>query len=351
MESGMKKIISAVVASAFLLGSGDFLKTQNQNSGSLIFVKKASKPPLIDGILSDGEWDGTEIAQGDWKLFYPSFGDSLGQETFAFATYDDSALYFALRCFDTESAKIKTYISKRDEGTDGDWIGVLLDSLNTRESCYALYSNPSGVQGDMVRFSNDTAEEADWVWDCAGQVTKEGYVIEIEIPLTTIRYKGGSETRMGLSLRRALSRLGTCANWPEQPPGKGPLMVMATLVYSNLPEQRTRKILPSLTYARDQDRATSASWAPADSKADFGLNLKCGISSSLTLDGTYNPDFSQVESDAFQVEVNQRFPVYYEERRPFFMEGRNIFKMPLSGSYYLPGRINRNHDGTPPRRA
>jgi hypothetical protein len=162
----------------------------------------------------------------------------------------------------------------------------------------------------------------------------------MRIPLESIRYRGGAATRMGIGFRRNIKWTGLCANWPDQPAGKGPLVVMATLVYRDLPEQRTRELLPSLTYSHNRDRTDVESWAEAEAKADLGLNIKYGLTSSVTLDATLNPDFSQVESDAFQVEVNQRYPIFYEEMRPFFSEGANMFKMPLAAAYNLPARIN-----------
>lgn len=306
----------------------------------VFYVKKVSVPPEIDGLLGEEEWKGAEIIDGDWTVFSPAFGAKLGQRTIAYAAYDDDALYFALCCFDTEPNKIKTYIGKRDDCYNGDWFAVLLDTFNTKQSCYGHYGNPSGCQGDMIRYRTDTADDVDWVWELAGRVNEEGYFVEMRIPLTSIRYRGGKEARMGVGFRRAIKRLGVCANWPDQPPGKGPLLVMATLVYRDLPVRRTFELMPAVTYSNNRDRASSETWAPVDHQADIGLNIKYGLTSTITLDATFNPDFSQVESDEFQVEVNQRYPIFYKEKRPFFMEGVDIFKMPITGSYYVPSRLN-----------
>jgi hypothetical protein len=295
-------------------------------------VKKLDAPPRIDGVLEDEAWKGAELDTGEWLDEYPVYGVVMKQKTIVYAAYDDEALYFAFRCLDTEADKITTNLSRRDDVNNCDWFGVILDSINTRQTSFAHYLNPSGVQADMIRFATDDADVGvDWVWQSGASIDAGGYSLEMRIPLESIRYKGGKETRMGVCFRRAVYRNDEYATWPNKPPGKGLFTIMATLVYRDLHEQHTRELLPSLTYARNSERTNSDAWAVTDNKADVGLSLKYGITSALTLDASFNPDFSQVESDEFQVEVNQRFPIFRTEKRPFFMEGTGIFLMPLSG--------------------
>src|SRR2546426_11292544 len=115
------------------------------------------------------------------------------------------------------------------------------------------------------------------------------------------------------------------------PPGQWVFNRHAHLVFNNLSQPRLIEVLPSVTYGISQTRAAPNQWNDAVHKADVGLSGKFGITSNITLDGTINPDFSQVESDAFQVEVNQRFPIFYSEKRPFFMEGMGLFNLAGSG--------------------
>jgi hypothetical protein len=184
------------------------------------------------------------------------------------------------------------------------------------------------MQADILT-NNASGEnvDPDWVWDSAGRLTDTGYEVELRIPLESIRFKGGARVEMGVVFWRRVSRSGVSVAWPDLPPGKSVFERVATLVFADLVEQKTRETIPSFTYAVNQERATPQSYAPADHSPDVGISAKYGITSSVTVEGTVNPDFSQVESDAFQVTVNQRYPVFYSEKRPFFMEGSGIFSL------------------------
>ena len=151
--------------------------------------------------------------------------------------------------------------------------------------------------------------------------------MEVRIPLESIRFKGGDRVEMGVVFWRRVSRLGVSVSWPDLPPGKSVFERDATLVFADLRERTAREAIPSFTYAVDQERATPQGYAAAERSPDIGVTAKYGITSSVTVEGTVNPDFSQVESDAFQVTVNQRYPVFYTEKRPFFMEGSGIFSL------------------------
>jgi hypothetical protein len=151
------------------------------------------------------------------------------------------------------------------------------------------------------------------------------------IPLQSLRFSSGRDVRMGVLFFRKISRIGFSYSSPQIPSGQWVFDSHATLRFSDLTQPRLVEVLPSATYGVSQDRASAARWNAADGTANVGLSGKFGITSNMTLDGTVNPDFSQVESDAFQVEVNQRFPVFYSEKRPFFMEGMGLFNIAGTG--------------------
>src|SRR5437016_3040744 len=173
--------------------------------------------------------------------------------------------------------------------------------------------------------------EADLLWDSVGRVTDDGYVVEIRLPLQTIRVSGGDQVRMGILFFRKISRTGVSYSWPEIPPGEWVFENHAHLIFDNLKQPQLIEVLPSITYGISQTRASPDRWNPVVNKADVGVSAKYGITSNITLDATINPDFSQVESDAFQVQVNQRFPIFYSEKRPFFMEGMGLFNIAGTG--------------------
>jgi hypothetical protein len=288
---------------------------------------QVSRPPVIDGSLDDEAWAGAPLPTGQWRSYNPLYGDQIPQLTTVWAAYDKEALYFAFRCDDPDPSGIKTSITRRDNIWADDWVGLSLDALGTGQTSYHLMVNPSGIQLDMINtISGNEDTSPDWVWQSAGRVTDKGYVVEIKLPLQTIRFKGGPRVQMGVLFWRRVSRIGVSVAWPALEAGKWVFETHAPLVYKDLAAVPTREMIPSATYSRNQERRTPSEW-DVDGTGDLGLSAKWGLTSTVTLDATVNPDFSQVESDAFQVEVNQRFPVYFPEKRPFFMEGAGLFNL------------------------
>ena len=266
-----------------------------------------------------------------WVSYQPVRGDKMPENfrTEVRIGYDDRNVYFAFHCFDNEPAKIRTNVSRRDSSFNDDWIAMSLDSAGTGQSAYHLFSNPSGSQMDAINTSASGEQfDADVVWYSVAKTTSDGYVVEIQVPLQTLRFKGGDTVRMGLVFFRKVSRTGVSYAWPEMLPGQWVFDRPSHIIFSNLKPRRLVEVLPSVTYGVRQERdSSSPKWGDADNDTHVGASGKFGITSGVTLDATVNPDFSQVESDAFQIKVNQRFPIFFSEKRPFFMEGMGLFNI------------------------
>lgn len=296
--------------------------------------------PRIDGELDDEAWQVPPLNK-DFITYNPRYGDILPQKTLVWSAYDSEALYFAFRCLDEEPNRIKTSLTRRDGMFSDDWVGLKLDALGTRQTSYDLFCNPDGIQGDILTSAvsgEDTAP--DFVWDSAGRLTEEGYQIEIRIPLRSIRFKCRDITRMRVLFWRRISRLGLSGSWPAIDPGKGIFNVTASADYRGLKAPLNLEILPSAIAGRDSRLVSPGTWSGADVFQDLGIGLKYGISSSVTADLTLNPDFSQVESDTFQVEINRRYPNFYTEKRPFFMEGSDIFSFFVAPYGYISSSVH-----------
>jgi len=324
----MKTIAATLVTCVLAFASSAFAQTAD------ITIERASAPPKIDGVLDDEVWAkvaALPVAPGDWVSYQPVRGDKMADiyRTEARVAYDDRNIYFAFHCFDNEPDKIRTTVSRRDSSFNDDWIAMSLDSAGTGQSAYHLFSNPSGSQMDAVNTSASGEQfDADVVWYSVGKTTSDGYVVEISVPLQTLRFKGGDQVRMGLLFFRKVSRIGVSYSWPEMLPGQWVFDRPAHIVFNNLKPRRLVELLPSVTYGVNQSRDLAASgWDAADNNTNVGGSGKLGITSGITLDGTINPDFSQVESDQFQIAVNQRYPLFFSEKRPFFMEGMGLFNV------------------------
>jgi hypothetical protein len=315
-----------------LVASGSAQASPNTPSRPEIVPVRVTLPPAIDGVLDDDAWTGAALSLSEWLTYNPMNGDHIPQTTEVRAAYDDRNIYFAFHCVDPEPAKVRSTLSRRDNMWNDDWVGLSLDSVGNGQSSYDLFVNPQGVQNDILTTPSAGENTApDFVWMSAGRRTSTGYDIEMRLPLTSFRFKAGSEVRMGVLFWRRVSRLGTSVSWPEVPAGKSFLERHALMRLQNLKQPLTLEVIPSATWSVRQTRDTPDKFGSVDSDPDAGISAKYGITSEITVEGTVNPDFSQVESDAFQVEVNQRFPVFYPEKRPFFMEGMGTFELAGAG--------------------
>jgi len=242
-------------------------------------------------------------------------------------TYDRDNIYFAARCLDSMPSKIKASMTKRDNMYGDDWVAVALDTFNDQQSAYTFLVNAFGVQGDgMINSNGDLDESHDMVWYSKGEINEKGYTVEMRIPLRSIRYRAGKNVTMRLWLVRSINRTSEQLSFPELSPSGGtPMMQAQEITLSGIKYKRVTEILPAFTHSRDHLQQ-NGSLSPDSKESDFSFTGKLGLTPQMTLDATYNPDFSQVESDAGQVDVNLRYELYYSEKRPFFLEGKELFE-------------------------
>lgn len=299
---------------------------------SPIVLRVVETPPKIDGKLDSGEWPAEPLPVGEWLSYNPLHGERLPHKTTVWAGYDKRYLYFAFRCSDPEPSKIKTTIARRDNMWNDDWVGLSLDAMGNGQTTYDMFVNPSGVQGDILTSSaKGESSSVDWVWESAATRTPDGYTVEIRVPVQSIRFKSGADVPMRVLFWRRISRLGMSMSWPDLPPGKSVFERQTTMMVHDLAWPGVREVMPALTESVNQLRSAPDRWLAAKGTTNAGISAKLGISSAVTLDGTVNPDFSQVESDSFQIQVNQRYPIFFSEKRPFFMEGMGVFELAGTG--------------------
>jgi len=288
---------------------------------------RAAAPPLIDGVLDDAAWrEAQEISA--FKTFIPDFGKEPSERTSAYMAYDAEYLYFAFKCHDRSPDRIKATMASRDTIMTDDFVCINLDSFNDQQALYAFYVNPLGIQGDS-RFSSNTEDfSADFVWSSAGRLGPDGYAVELRIPFKTIRYAGKERVEMAIFFERFISRTSEHGSYPEMDPAKGYafLSQMRPLELRDIRRYTLMEVLPSLVFNRKHEQQQGR-LQRSESRAELGVTGKLGLTSKLILDLTWNPDFSQVESDAGQVDANLRSDLFYAEKRPFFLEGSDIFQL------------------------
>ena len=288
---------------------------------------RVATPPVIDGRLDDEAWRTAPSVTG-FTTWMPDFGVVMKDQTLAYYAYDAENLYFAFRALDSEPSKIKASMASRDSIRPDDWICINLDSFNDQQALYSFYVNPLGIQMDTRFAANREDAGFDTVWYSAGRIDDQGYTIEVRIPFKSIRYRGGNPVTMGVILERFVSRRREDGTYPALDPKAGFNFVIqcTPITFSDIRHYTLLEILPDVTYSR-HDVATAGRLAMTTSGPDAGVTAKYGVTAQLAIDGTYNPDFSQVESDAGQIDINLRAPLFFPEKRPFFLEGQDVFNL------------------------
>jgi len=284
-------------------------------------------PPAIDGRLDDAVWREAAAVEG-FKTFIPDFGREPSERTVAYMAYDAENLYFAFKCYDREPDRIKAAVANRDTIRSDDFICINLDSFNDRQSLYAFYVNPLGIQTDSRFASGKEDFSVDFVWSSAGRLDADGYTVELRVPFKSIRYAGKKRVEMSIFFERRVSRRSEHSSFPALDPARGYFFLtqMMPLELEEIKHYTLLEVLPAYTY---RDGAERVEGVLVGEKGVHNAHLtgKYGITSQLILDGTWNPDFSQVEADAGQVDVNLRYDLFFPEKRPFFLEGSEMFQM------------------------
>ena len=323
-------VYTVVLLCTILFTKAIFAETPKQQIKTLE-PYRVKKEPTIDGKLDEEVWQKPASVDDIFITYNPVDGEVLPKKTKVWLAYDQNNLYFAFYCYDDEPDKIKTSITKRDNLWNDDWVGLGLDPLGNHQCLYELFTNPNGMQGDLYNTPTTGENSApDWVWYSGGKIVDDGYTVEIKLPLKSIRFKHGKNVILNILFWRRISRLGVSGAWPMLDPGKGIHNSTSEVKYGELKKQLLLEFIPALTYGSIWDRENPEQWSDADDKTEVGLTAKYGITSKIISEMTVNPDFSQVESDTFQIVRNRRYPIFYSEKRPFFMEASDLFN--LTGS-------------------
>ena len=300
--------------------------------------------PRIDADLTmDGMLD-EEVWASSWSIelgYEVSPGENIPApvKTEVYIFHSRTHLCIGFRAHDPDPTAIRAHLSNRDNAWTDDWVAVVLDTFNDERRNYFLAVNPKGVQMDDIE--NWPGGQTDWdgIWFSAAQITEWGWSAEMKIPFSTLRFQrqnGPQQWRFDgvRSYPRNVShRLGA---FPRDRSNNCYLCQAVKIEgFEAVSPGRNLEIDPTLTGVRTDLREDlpDGPWQTAESEFELGLTARWGITPNLTLSGTFNPDFSQVEADARQLEVNQPFALFFPEKRPFFMEGADFFETPFDLVY------------------
>jgi len=294
------------ICAIFFIG----LSATSQEKFQPLIPFKTDIPPVIDGILDDPVWQ-KALHETGFKTYHPDYGIDMAENSIVYYAYDQENIYFAFRCFDSQPDKIKASVNSRDKIHTDDWICINLDSFNDQQSLYAFYCNPVGIQGDS-RFEGGKEDfSVDVVWYSAGRIDDKGYTVELKIPFKSIRFSYKELVEMGVIFERKIGRRSEAGTYPPLDPAQGPNFLTQTrpIIFHDIKHYTLLEVLPAVTYSQRSSREEEKLMT-AQGVGDLSLTAKYGITSHLVLDGTYNPDFSQVEADAGQVDFNLRYALF-----------------------------------------
>jgi mRNA-degrading endonuclease RelE of RelBE toxin-antitoxin system len=290
--------------------------------------------PVIDGRFDDPAWAKVEWA-GDFVQRDPYEGKAPTQPTAFKILYDDKNIYVAIRAYDNEPDKVVRRLARRDT-VDGDWVEIQLDSYHDHLTAFSFMVNAAGVKSDMFLSSDGNTEDSDWnpIWDVATALDAEGWTAELKIPFSQVRYAGGTQSVWGIQVQRKFFRAQETSFWQFIPrDASGWVHCFGELQgLEGLRPQRQVELTPYSVGRAQTFRPEPGNPFRTGNRSSLfgGLDGKVGVTSDLTMDFTINPDFGQVEADPSVVNLTA-FETYYEEKRPFFIEGRNILSFKFMG--------------------
>ena len=291
---------------------------------------------VIDGQLDEEAWSRADVASG-FTQTTPDDGQPATEKTEVRVLYDDAALYIGARMYESDPGQIAATLFRRDGSGYSDWIHVGIDSYNDRRTAFVFGVNPRGVKRDMLIF-NDKEMDMNWdaVWDAATSIDENGWTAEFRIPLSQLRYNGSEEDvrSWGINFLRETARNGEAAFWSPIPAGSDAMVSRSGTLENlrDLPYVRRLEVLPYASSRIDRIPGTADNPFIDEYGAGLGIgaDIKYGINSNVTLTATINPDFGQVEVDPAVVNLSA-FETFFSERRPFFLEGAEIFSFGFSG--------------------
>ncbi len=300
----------------------------------------------IDGKPDEEAWKNAAVFK-DFYQTQPGENIAPSRPTEVYMLYDAYHLYIAFKCWD-EKDKIRATVAKRDNVFGEDNVRVWLDTYDDQRRAYVLGFNPYGIQQDGIFTEGQGADfSVDIVMESKGVIEDWGWSVEVKIPFKSLRYAAGKGKKWGFNAARNIDRFNDeFDQWlPDDRNVSGFLIKHGKITgLDDIKFERTLELVPSITLSQTGRRTqvfhmipgpgfgslVGDRWVNNPIKQDIGLTVKYTLSPNITLDAAYNPDFAEIEADAPVVTANQRFPIFFQEKRPFFLEGAEIFQTPLA---------------------
>jgi hypothetical protein len=311
------------------------------NSDLNIVINKYSNADIqADGALDESVWKNLPRL-GNFCEIEPHEKTKPEVETEVMMFYDNDNLYFGFICYDNDISKLRKTLADRDRMFSDDWVGFILDTYGESKQAYEIFTNPLGIQGDLMWTAPGNEDASyDAVWYSGAKIFKDKWTAELVIPFKTLRFPNKEFQEWRIHMLRTRPRENRYQYSWVPISRDDPTLFTNYAILKGIKNVKAGNNLEVLPYVLSSQSGAISDFENSDSKFEnekikgqVGLNLRYGITSNLTADFTLNPDFSQVESDAGQIDVNNPYALYYTEKRPFFIEGNSMFQSPSTIIY------------------
>ena len=331
-------LVPLLLTIAIVAQSAPDPSTYDGRSGQLTVDPPRIESPSIsvDARLDEPEWAEAARLTG-FTQYTPVEGAAASQDTEVRLFYSSDAIYFGFHLYDSDPDQILVHLLERDRSQSDDWIRIMLDTYNDERQAYTFFISPYGIQSDgmwderieprgdptgpRVDFSQD------FIYDSHGRIVDDGWVVEVRIPFVSLRFPERPVQDWGLQIARGVMRNGFKSSWAPLTVEESSVLGQSGMLRGlrDLQPQRLIELYPEATGKIEGFRQADV-FERGDLEPDLGLNGRIGITQNLVLDATINPDFSQVEADRDQIQVNERFALFFPETRRFFLDGAEIFR-------------------------
>jgi hypothetical protein len=309
------------------------------SSKPVIWAAKIEGNLKLTGTLDDPRWNAAQPVTLDFEI-QPGENIPAPQKTIARVLYNAEYVYFGFDCRDTNPEAIRAHVSDRDKIFDDDFVGILLDTYGDFQRTYEFMVNPFGIQADLLRTGNNEDDSFDTVWETAASEGKEGWTAVMAIPFKSIRFPASTEQKWTLTIARIYPRASrSLLSWTRLDRNNPCMQCQGgTLMgVSGVQSVSSVELLPYVVGQQSgevsDDSDPASTFANGKPKGRVGGGIRFSPTPDLAVEAVVNPDFSQVESDATQISVNSTFALFYNEKRPFFLLGADMFQN-NTGTFY-----------------
>ena len=343
----MRRILAALVSALVTCGTA-----HAQTTGATTNVAKSVHAHVVTGPVAETDWQKAELLTA-FVQREPSEGTPATYETEARVIADGAALHVVVDAKDPDPEKIVGYLTRRDEDSQSDWIHLFIDSYHDRRTGYQFAVNAAGVKRDSYWYNDDNNDDSwDAVWEANVSRTPSGWRAEFRIPYSQLRFSSGSDGKVGFAVLRYVPRINETSSWPLIARSRNGLISQLAELDDVSPSGSTKRlelspysVATTVTQPAEPGNPLHKTFNP---NVSVGLDLKYAVTPALSLTATVNPDFGQVEADPAVVNLSA-FETFFQERRPFFIEGSGTYRWDCNDDCILfySRRIGRQPRGSP----